>query len=204
MVIKFTRFLTKCTQWNVLILKHYREKYEGERGYNRDSVRWTAWRTQLSQLQRGCLVSAPLISLQMREPTLVLKALESSLVMAVVGFSELLSRPATIAAPQRAPQVAFIEPIPAPNPEPRLSSCSFVICWAFSNSGANSKRTAWQQFKPKLCFTSTECSALFMVCCLRVCWGGFFEDKVLIVGEKDGGHWKGNDHTQDAKQGAPD
>lgn len=162
-----------------LILKHYRENYEGERGYNRDSVSWTAWRTQLSQEQRGCLVSAPLISLQVRAPTLALKALESSLVMAVVGFSELLSRPATIAAPQSAPQVPFIEPIPAPNPEPRLSSCFFKALRseqfelfepfdaASETSGANSKRTAWQQFNPSSCFTSTALSALSITSHLR-------------------------------------
>ena len=114
----------------------------------------------MSQEQRGWLVSAPLITLQVRAPTLALKALQSSLVMAVVGLSELLSRPTTIAAPQSAPQVPFIEPIPAPNPEPRLSSCSLVSCRAVSISGANSKRTAWQQFNPSSCFTSTECSAL--------------------------------------------
>ncbi len=103
-------------------------------------------------------------------------------VAAATGESQprLFSRPATIPAPTRAPQVASPHPIPPPKPEPsaiRASMAGFTEVTVFiaefsaaaasglkpqcfSISGTNSSSTAWQQLMPSACFLSTALSDL--------------------------------------------
>ncbi len=104
------------------------------------------------------------------------------IVAAEAGESQprLFSRPTTIPAPTRAPQVASPHPIPPPKPEPsaiRASMAGFaevtvfiaefsaavasgISPQCFSISGANSSSTAWQQLMPSACFLSTALSDL--------------------------------------------
>ena len=104
------------------------------------------------------------------------------IVAAEAGESQprLFSRPTTIPAPTRAPQVASPHPIPPPKPEPsaiRASIAGFTEVTVFiaefsaavasglkpqcfSISGANSSSTAWQQLMPSACFLSTALSDL--------------------------------------------
>ena len=126
--------------------------------YSISSSDATAWRTQSSHEHSTCPVPMPFRSLHLVAPHC---CSNSALNWLDCGFMRLptvnFSRPWAICAPQSAPQVSSMLPMPLPKHAPIAISRSS----GRPSSGAKAISTAWQQFIVRLYITATSRRGIF-------------------------------------------